>query len=447
VKQILVLGAGRSASYLIHHLVGKAEAEDWFVTVGDINLEAAQRQVADHPRGSAIRFDVNDSALRARQIEKADIVLNFLLPAFQELVAWDCVNHGRHMLSASYRTAAIRDLDNDANRNGVLLLSELGLDPGLDHMSAMRLIHDIHERGGKIKSFCSYGSGIPAPEQEQNPLRYAITWNPRNVVMSAQDGAQYMEDGKIKIVPHQHVFHHTWRVDVAGIGELEAYPNRDSLSYMESFGLSDVETMIRGTLRYPGWSETWAQVVALGLPNETMRIPHMNERSYREIIEMFLPMNVTGAKIEQRVAQFLGISRTGKIMDNLRWLGLFSDEKVRGDGDTAMAMMSNLLMEKLRLEDDQRDMVVLVHELEVDYEDGRRELVKATLVERGTPGGITAMSKAVGMPVAVASRLILNGEITLTGSYIPTHPSIYMPVLRETEAEGLHFVEETSALA
>jgi saccharopine dehydrogenase (NADP+, L-glutamate forming) len=446
MRQILVLGAGRSASYLIHHLLGKAEAEDWFVTVGDINLEAAQNEVADHPRGSAIRFDVNDAALRARQIEKADIVLNFLLPTFQELVAWDCVNHGRHMVSASYRTSAIRDLDNDANRNGVLLLSELGLDPGLDHMSAMSLIHDIHEKGGKIKSFCSYGSGIPAPEQEQNPLRYAITWNPRNVVMSAEGGAQYMEENKIKIVAHHHVFHHTWRVDVAGVGELEAYPNRDSLSYMESFGLKDVETMIRGTLRYPGWSETWAQIVALGLPNETLRIPRMNERTYSEIVEMFLPMNVSGASIEQRVAQFLGISRTGGIMDKLRWLGLFSDEKVRGDGDTAMAMMSNLLMEKLKLEEDQRDMVVLVHELEVDHEDGRREMVKATLVERGAPGGITAMSKTVGLPVAVATRLILNDEITLTGSYIPTHPAIYIPVLRETEAEGLHFKKETSPL-
>jgi len=446
VKHILVLGAGRSAAYLIHHLLEQAEAEDWFVTVGDLDVEAAQRAVGDNPRGSAIRFDVNDAVLRSAQIRNSDLVINLLLPTFLDLVAWDCVNHGRHMLSVSYRTPAVRDLDNDANRKGVLLLCELGLDPGLDHMSAMRLIQKVQGDGGTIRSFRSYGSGIPAPEQEQNPLRYVITWNPRNVVMAGENGAQYMEHGRIKIVPYHHVFHHTWKVDVTGVGELEAFPNRDSLSYMESFGLKNVETMVRGTLRYPGWAETWAQIVALGLPNETLRITDLKERTYREVVEMFLPLNVTGPGIEQRIGRFLNISPTGRIMDNLRWLGLFSEERIEGEGDTAAAMMSHLLMRKLPLEPGHRDLVILLHELEVEYAGGRRERIASTLAVRGEPNGFTAMSRTVGTPAAAAARLILNGEIVLTGSHIPTHASIYGPILRETEAAGLGFKEESTVL-
>jgi saccharopine dehydrogenase-like NADP-dependent oxidoreductase len=262
--------------------------------------------------------------------------------------------------------------------------------------------------------------------------------------MAGFEGAQYMEDGQVKIVPFHQVFHHTWAVEVEGVGLLEAYANRDAMSYMRSFGLENVRTMIRGTLRYPGWSETWSQVVQLGLPNETLRIPRLCDRSYRDVVEMFVPANVSGATLEQRVARYLRINPTGRIMENLGWLGLFSDERIGCEGDTSAAMLIHLLKAKLSLTPDVRDMVVLVHELETEYPDCDRvaETWTSTLVVEGEAGGPTAMSRTVGLPVAITVRLLLRDELSLTGSAIPTHPSIVEPVLREIQAAGFEFVEK-----
>jgi len=448
MKQVLVLGAGKSSPYLIAHLLQLADEHDWHVTVGDMDVELAGDRVGGHERGSAVRFDVNDSEQRTRGIQAADLVVNMLSPAFQELVAWDCLAHGKHMLSVSYRGQGVRNMEHDAQRKGVILLCELGLDPGIDHMSAMALIQRLHAEGGVITSFRSYGSGIPANDQPQNPLRYVITWNPRNVVMAAEAGAQYLENGKIKIVPHHHVFHHTWPVEVEGVGTLEAYPNRDALSYMRSFGLEQTETMIRGTLRYPGWCETWSRVVQLGLPNETLRIPNLAERSYAEVVEMFLPQSADGGDLRSRVARYLGISPTGKIMENFTWLGLFSEEPTGCHGETAAEMMTHLLSRKLVLGPDQRDMVILLHRLRVEYPDADRppERITSTLVARGEPGGFTAMSKAVGLPTALAAKLILTGQLDLAGTFIPTHPSIYAPILEELARAGLAFDEVVEPL-
>jgi saccharopine dehydrogenase-like NADP-dependent oxidoreductase len=444
MKRILVLGAGKSAPYLIHWLLGQAQEHDWFVTVGDLDVETAGRRVAGHARGEAIFFDVNDAAVRGPQIERADLVVNFTSPQFLSLVAWDCMAHGTPMICASYRSQELRELNLDAQRQGILLLCEMGLDPGIDHMSAMALVRRIHGEGGRIASFCSYGSGVPAPDQEHNPLRYVITWNPRNVVMAGEAGAQFMEDGKIKIVPYHHVFHHTWRVEVDGVGTLEAYPNRDSLSYMQAFGVTGVHTMIRGTLRYPGWSETWARVVQLGLPSETVRIPDLARRTYAEVVEMFLPLHMSSGKLETRVARFLGISPTGRIIENMRWLGLFSDEPTGCEGDTAAAMLVDVLSRKMPLRDDARDMVVLKHDLDVEYpgRDRAPETVTSTMVVKGEPGGMTAMARTVGLPAALAARMVLTGQLHLTGCHIPTHPSIYEPVLRDLASDGIAFVEQ-----
>ncbi len=444
MKQVLVLGAGKSSPYLIDSLSRFASSEDWFITVGDLDAEMAAERIAGCERAKAVKFDVNDSVQRDKYISEADLVVNFLIPKFQTLVAWDCVQHGTHMISASYRTQKLRDLDADARRQSVLILSEMGLDPGIDNMSAMALIDRLHGEGGRITSFCSYGSGVPADDQEHNPFRYVITWNPRNVVMSAEHGSQFMEEGRIKIVPYHHVFHHTWRVEVDGVGTLEAYPNRDSLSYMQAFGLDHVHTMIRGTLRYPGWSETWARIVQLGLPNETLRIPNLAERTYAEVVEMFLPLNVSGPKMDTRVARFLGISPTGTVIEKMRWLGLFDDTPTGCPGSSSADMMVHLLEHKLPLLDEHRDMVVLKHELEISFDDRPAERIASTLVAKGEPGGFTAMSKTVGGPAALAARMILRGELDLTGCLIPTEPAIYVPVLAALAKDGIEF-RETSA--
>lgn len=446
MKHILVLGAGQSSPYLISYLLKNAEENDWFVTVGDIDLELAQKRVGEHPRGNAIRFDVNDETLRHTHIKKSDLVVNMLAPTFQFLIALDCIRYGKHTISTSYQDHKIPSLDMDANRKGVLVLNEMGLDPGIDHMSAMQLIARVRERGGVVHSFQSYGGGLPAPEAAANPLRYCITWNPRNVVRSGEDGAQYIENGKIRILPYYQVFQRTWTVEIEGLGTLEAYPNRDSLVYQGVFGLKKVHTMIRGTLRYPGWSETWQQIVKLGLSNESLTIPFLKKKTYREFTEMFLPLNISGIKLEQRLANFLNISPTGKIMDNLRWLGLFSEDKIPVNAKTAADVMIHLLKQKLQLPPGARDMVVIHHEIEAHFpeENNRREKTISTFVEYGDPdrSGFTAISKAVGLPASIATKLLLREQLPITGCHIPTHPAIYTSVLKELTAMGLEFKEK-----
>ncbi len=444
MKQVLVLGAGRSAPFLVHRLLDMAESSDWFVTVADLDRSAAEWLVAGHSRGAAIRFDVNDAAMRDARISQADVVINMLAPAFQHLVAWDCLSHGTHMLSVSYRDEAVRALDADAQRRGVLILSELGLDPGIDHMSAMALLDRIRLEGGRVRAFRSYGSGVPAPGQEVNPLGYWVTWNPRNVVMSGSRGAQYKEHGRIRLVPHHRVFRHTWPVEVEGVGKMIAYPNRDSVSYGAVFGLDDAETIVRATMRWPGWCETWDAVVRLGLPNESLRIPDLCDRSAREVVEMFLPGGgepaADGFEAESRVASLLGIPVDGEVIRNLRWLGLFSDAPLECEGRTPAEMMIHLLRTRLTIPAGGRDMVVLRHELDVAGPDGSEQVITSTMVTEGA-AGFTAMSRTVGLPTALAVQLLLDGELTLTGSLIPTHPAVYGPILEALEAEGLVFEE------
>ena len=443
MENILVLGAGQSATYLIRRLLEQAAEREGFVTVGDRDRDLALRAVGGHPRGEAIAFDVNDVEMRGAQIEHAAVVVNLLPQHFQSVVAWDCLQHGRHLVSVSYKDRRMDELERDARRKGVLFLTEVGLDPGIDLMSAAAIVHRVHEDGGMVESLESYGSGVPAPEVDSNPLRYCITWNPRNVAMAGEQGAQYLDLGRIKIVPWHQLFHHSWPKEVPGLGVMEAYPNRDSLSYRDKFGIPDAETLIRGTLRYPGWSETWHQIVRLGLPNETIAIPDLARRSLREIVEMFLPSTVSGANVEWRVANYLGVSRTGRIMDNLRWLGLFSEEPSGIAGTTPADALIHLLNTRLALPADARDMIILLHEVHARYprENGRRERVTSTLVHYGEPGGTTAMARTVGLPAAIAVELLLAGELPLTGCHIPTHPAIYQPILSRLEAEGLRFEE------
>lgn len=449
MKNILILGAGQSAPYCIQFLLDQAAEHDWFVTVGDRDEQLARSRVGDHPRGATTYFEVNDLRLRDAVIRKADLVVNLLPPPLQPLIAELCVEHGTHFVSASYRDQRLRDLDHDARAADVILLPEVGLDPGIDIMSAMETIQRVRNDGGHVERFVSYGSGVLAPEVDANPLRYAITWNPRNVVMAAEQGAQYLLDDQIKIVPWHHVFWHSWPVEVDGVGTMEAYPNRDSLSYKEVFGLSRASTVIRGTLRYPGWSETWLQVVRLGLPEENIRIPHLSSRSFAEIVEMFLPRDTTGSGLQGRVANYLNISPTGQIMKNLKWLGLFDTDPCNAPGHTSADALVHLLRNKLVLPPDARDMVVIQHDLTVCYpqEDDRRERIIATFKHFGDAGGMTAMAKTVGLPAALAAKLILTGELPLTGSHLPTHERIYSSILRELEREGLGFEQRVEPLS
>ncbi len=449
MKNILILGAGQSTPYLINYMLRNAKEHDWFVTVCDRDYNLAQSRVQGFEQyGIAVEFDVTDEALRHRYIQDADIVINLLSPAFQFMIAQDCVNFGKHVITASYANLRISDLHKDALRKGVLILNEMGLDPGIDHMSAISMINKIREKGGIITKFISYGSGIPAPEVLSNPFRYCITWNPRNVVMAGGDGAQYMENGKIKILSQDETFRRTWDMEIPGVGRLEAYPNRDSLIYIDIFGFKKVQTMIRGTLRYPGWSETWSQIIKLGIPNETMVIPHAEDMTYAEFTEMFIPLNQNGRNLRTRVARYLNISPTGKIMENLDYLGLFSDEKIGKPLKTAAEVMTDIVKNKMPLPEGGRDMVILAHDIEVEYpNDGnKKEKILSTMIEYGEPNGFTAISKTVGLPAAIAAKLVLTGELPITGAHIPTHPAIYTKILKELGTLGIKFTEKVEEI-
>lgn len=448
MKNILVLGAGKSAPYLVHYLLQNAKENDWFVTVADRDLKAARKLVKQHSRGDAILFDINDQEMRSSQIAKSDIVLNILSPMFQHQVAMSCLLYGKHMISVSYQDSRIRDMENDALRKGILILTEIGLDPGIDHMSAASLIAKVRKKNGIINSFESYGGGIPAPDSLSNPLKYVISWNPRNVVMAGESGAQYLKAGKIKIIPHHSVFIHSWPMKVKGLGMLEAYPNRDSLNYKNLYAFEKAHTVIRGTLRYPGWSETWLQIVRLGMTNEEQRIPNLKNISWADLTEMFLPLNSQGPNIDQRVANFLNLSPTGQIMQNLEWLGLFSNEKIGIDVETSAQALTHLLNKQLKLKKDTRDMVIIMHLMEVSFPGKNKpdERYTSTMIHYGENGGFTAMAKSVGLPAGIATKLILTNKLPLTGCHIPTHPAIFVPILKGLAENGLTFEESVEKL-
>jgi len=443
MKNLLVLGAGKSSPYLISYLIEQAQKQNWLIIVGDLDKDLAQSRIKGKDNARAVYFDINDTELRHKYISQSDVVVNILAPRFQHIIALTCIQYGKHMISVSYRDKRIREMDNDARKKGVLILAEIGLDPGIDHMSATELIHKIRNKNGVVKNFQSYGGGLPAPDTIDNPFKYVISWNPRNVVMAGENGAQYLEKGKIIIVPFHNVFQHTWAVEVSGLGIMEAYPNRDSLAYQRQYGFENADTVIRGTLRYPGWCETWFHIIRLGLPNETLTIPDLAERTYAELTEMFLPPDVNSGDIEQRTAAFLHISPTGNIMEKLRWLGLFSKEKINKNLETSAEVLTHLINEKLKLKETARDMVVLQHQLIVQYpeENNRMEKIVSTMINYGEKAGFSSMAKSVGLPAAIVARLLMENKLPLTGCHIPTNPVIYEPVLKELKDDDFQFRE------
>ena len=446
MKNILILGAGKSSPYLISYLIDYATQNHWFVTVGDLDKALAESRVQNRENTEAIFFDINDTELRNKYIRKSDIVINILAPRFQHIIALTCVQYGKHMISVSYQDKRIRELDSDAQKKGILLLTEIGLDPGIDHMSAASLVNRIRSKGGFVRNFQSYGGGLPAPDSIDNPFKYVISWNPRNVVMAGENGAQYIENGKIILVPFHNVFLHTWSVEVPGLGIMEAYPNRDSLSYQKQYGFDNADTVIRGTLRYPGWCETWFHIIRLGLPNENLTIPNLKDRTYAELTGMFLPPEVGDGELKHLVAGFLNISPTGTIMEKLQWLGLFSDEKINANLETSAEVLTHLISRKLKLNENARDMVVLQHKLIVEYEKNRREQIISTMINYGEKAGFSSMAKSVGLPAAIVAKLLMEEKLPLTGCHIPTHPIIYQPVLKELEEAGLKFTEQITQI-
>ncbi len=445
-RQVLVLGAGQSTPVLISDLLDHAQTSDWEVVVADRDEALAKQRVGDHPRGRALGIDARDRAVLRGLVAGSKVVVNFLAPVFQFPVAELCVELGAHMISASYLDLKMSHLDAEVRAKGLTFLGEMGLDPGIDHMSAMELIHRIRNDGGRVVSFASYGSGVPAPEDRgNNPLGYAITWNPRNIAMNGEAGAAYLENGSVQIAPFPDLFRRLWTLEVPGVGMMEAYPNRNSIGYQATYGLEHAHTLIRGTLRYPGFSETWYHIARLGLPNERLMIPRLAERTFGELTAMCVPAGPD--PIEARVARRLGVSPDSKVIEDLRWLGLFGDQQIGALGDpagsTPAGALTLLLADRLRLGATDKDMVVLMHDIETEWPDrpDPNQRFRSTLVYRGKAGGPTAMSTSVGLPAAIVARLLMVDSLPGAGVLIPTEEAIYRPVLEALANYGLKFEE------
>ena len=440
MRNILVIGAGRSASTLISYLLAGADENNWFVTVADFSLELAQESVKESKNANAILFNVKDDKHREREILKSDIVVSMLPASMHIMVAKDCVRLKKNLVTASYVSDEIAELDSEATKNGVLLLNEIGLDPGIDHMSAMQIIDAIKEKGGELTSFKSFCGGLIHPEYDNNPWNYKFTWNPRNVVLAGQGVAQYLEGGKIKYIPYHNLFEKVECMDILDVGSFEAYANRDSLSYRESYRIKNIDTLLRGTLRRKGFSKSWNYFVQLGLTDDSYTILDSENLTYREYLNMFLSKS-NKHNLEEKFCKEFDISESSESFQKIKWLEIFSNKKVELKNATPAQILQKILEEKWTLCEEDRDMIVMQHQFEFTIDKSRKKL-RSSLVVFGDNQRDTSMAKTVGLPVAIAVKLILNGEINSVGVKIPTSKDIYIPVLKELSENGINFIEE-----
>jgi saccharopine dehydrogenase-like NADP-dependent oxidoreductase len=356
------------------------------------------------------------------------------------LVAETCVDLGRNMVTASYLSPAIRALDQNARKKGIVLMNECGVDPGIDHMSAMQMIDRIREEGGTLKAFESSTGGLVAPGFENNPWQYKFTWNPRNVVLAGREGARFLHNGKFKYIPYHKVFSRHETIRVPDLGEFEVYGNRDSLTYRETYGLHDLETMFRGTIRRPGFCEAWDIFVQLGATDDSYVMENTETMSYREFINSFMAFR-TDIPVEDKLSLYLGFDKDSKMMERLRWLGIFDQTIIGVPGLSPAKVLQKILEEKWALSPGDKDMIVMQHQFDF-MKDGDHRKRYSTMVYVGEDTKHTAMSVTVGLPLAMVARRILEGTYKECGVRLPILPQIYQPVMKELEDYGIRFVHE-----
>jgi saccharopine dehydrogenase (NADP+, L-glutamate forming) len=444
MQKILILGAGLSASSLIKYLLEHSTEYDWNIRIGDLSEETAKKKINGHPNGEAFTFDVKNIEQCYAEVEKADIVVSMLPASMHYTVAEACVKFSKNMVTASYVSKEIKELHQQAIAKDIIILNEIGVDPGIDHMSAMKVIDRVRETGGKIEEFYSSTGGLVAPKYDNNPWNYKFTWNPRNVVIAGQGSSMFIKNGRYKYIPYNKLFSRILRTNVLDYGEFEIYPNRDSLKYREIYGLEDIPSMFRGTMRRPGFAKAWDVFVQLGCTDDTYVIEDSEKMTYRQFINSFLRYE-PHIPVEKKLADYVGIEEDSEIMYKMRWLGIFSDQVIGLKKATPAQIMQHILEQKWVLDEDDKDMIVMQHRF-ISNIDGKKKLILSSMVIEGTDQVHTAMSKTVGYPVAIATKMILNGEIKAKGVKIPTDKCIYEPVLDELETMGIKFIEEIRAM-
>ncbi len=441
MRHILIIGAGKSTSVLISYLLKKSETEDLFLTIGDLDLEQAKKLSAGNERCKAIFLDVCNKESREEAIKNADIVISMLPARFHIEAAKDCIKFKKSLVTASYVSKEMKALDKDVKENGLVFMNEIGVDPGIDHMSAMQVIDRIHEKGGKMIMFESFTGGLVAPESDTNLWNYKFTWNPRNVVVAGQGGvAEFIQEGQYKYIPYHRLFRRTEFLHVEGYGKFEGYANRNSLDYRSIYGLEDILTLYRGTIRRVGFSKAWNMFVQLGLTDDSYTMQDTMNMSYRSFINSFLPYSPTDS-VELKLRHSLKIDQDDIMWDKLVELDLFNNEKTIGlENATPAEALQKILMEKWTLDEKDKDMIVMYHKFGYEL-DGEKKQIDSTMVLIGEDQIHTAMAKTVGLPVAIATLAILNKKITTPGVQIPISKEVYTPILKELESHGIIFNE------
>ena len=441
MKKIVIFGAGRSSTSLIEYLLSIAEEQNLLITLLDYNEELAKSKINNHKFGEAHFIDANNPNERLKFIKESQLVIS-MLPAHMHLgIVKDAIHEKVHVITPSYVTEEIRSLNVDAQNNDVLILNEMGLDPGIDHMSAKKIIDEIEDNGGKLTGFESFTGGLVAPESDDNPWNYKFTWNPRNVVLAGQGGAaKFIQEGKYKYIPYNKLFRRTEIIEIEGYGKFEGYANRDSLRYRSVYGLNEIPTMYRGTLRKIGFCRAWNVFVQLGLTDDSYVIEGSENMTNRDFINSFLAYNPHDS-VELKLRHYLGIEQDDYIWEKLVWLGLFEDKKIGLKNATPAQILQKILQNKWSLREEDKDMIVMWHKFNFSQKGVDKE-IRSHMVYIGKDTQFTAMSDTVGLPLGIAAKLLLSGKIKDRGVKLPIEREIYLPVLSELEQLGITFEEK-----
>ncbi|MEX0273840.1 MAG: saccharopine dehydrogenase family protein [Flavobacteriaceae bacterium] len=440
-RNVLVVGAGKSTSYLLDYFLEKSSVENLHLTIGDLNPDAIPESIAEHTNCTVIPLDIFKEEERKKAVSNADLVISMLPARFHTTLAQDCIAFKKHMVTASYVSQELKKMDAEVQRHGLVFMNEMGLDPGIDHMSAMQVIDRIRDHGGKMLLFESFCGGLVAPDSDTNLWNYKFTWNPRNVVVAGQGGAaKFIQEGSYKYIPYHKLFRRTEFLDVEGYGTFEAYANRDSLKYREAYGLQDVLTLYRGTMRRVGFSKAWNMFVQLGMTDDSYVLENSEGMTFREFANLFLPYSPTDS-VELKLRHYLKIDQDDIMWGKLMEINLFDSQKtIPLKRATPAQVLQYILEDSWTLGEDDKDMIVMYHKFGYEL-NGKKMQIDSHMVALGKNRTHTAMAKTVGLPVAMAALGILNKKITAPGVQIPIKPEVYNPILKELQQYGIVFKE------
>ncbi len=435
MKKVLILGAGMVVKPIVVYLLKKG----FNVTVATRTKSKAEEMIGSYPNGNAVSWTVEDEPALDKLIAAHDIAVSLLPYAHHLLVAKYCLKHKKNMVTTSYVKPEMRALDAQAKEAGVIILNELGLDPGIDHMSAMRIIDNVHNKGGKIESFFSLCGALPAPEAANNPFKYKFSWSPKGVVMAGNNDGKFLKNNEAVYIPTENLFKNPLTTNFPSVGMLDIYPNRDSLPYIDLYGIPETKTMFRGTFRYKGWCETIDAMKALRLISNDKY--DLNGKTYADLMALLIGQN-SSENIKAKTAAFLKLPVDAYALNAIEWLGLFDNKNMNRREDSSFEITSDLMIEKMMIGRDERDMVVMQHVFVASYPDGKKEVIKSRMLDFGTLATDTAIARTVALPAAIGVEMILAGQIDVKGVYIPVIPQIYNPILNQLEQIGIAMIEE-----